>query len=342
MFSRFFKSKFYKKSKSCLNTTKLRVEIIQRKRNAVQEFLKNDIAEFLRRGLDYNAYQRAAGLLMEYDKSLCYELIDKYSECVLNHLDDLNKQRDLPDECKEAIQTLIYAAARFGDLPELRELRALLRQKYENSFEPYLSKEFVTKSRQDLPTRETKIQLLYDIAGEFSLQWDGNALIQQIHRPPSMCEGRSRDEELSKNEDGSNRGGEEGRDSPSQGRNEDVNNVTIIDSGDEDESTTSTDLSSRDGKKASSSSSSASFSEDNDDEAEKRPFSRGIVPPPYLIPKPNHDKVEANLQNEEKPKPKPKAISVRTIRSGPPAGHVHPKLPESDDLATQLASIRQR
>ena len=49
--------------------------------------------------------------------------------------------RDCPAECKEAIQSLIYAAARFSDLPELRELRSLFTGKFGNSLELYISKE---------------------------------------------------------------------------------------------------------------------------------------------------------------------------------------------------------
>jgi len=49
--------------------------------------------------------------------------------------------RDCPDECKEAVPSLIYAAARFGDLPELLELRTLFTEKYGNSLQPYINKE---------------------------------------------------------------------------------------------------------------------------------------------------------------------------------------------------------
>ncbi|KAI9070950.1 hypothetical protein K1719_047090 [Acacia pycnantha] len=349
MFSRFFKPKFYKKSKSRLDTLKMRIEIIQKKRNAVHKFLKNDIAEFLRSGLDYNAYQRAAGLLMEDNKSLCYDLIDKYSGCVLNHLDDLTKLRECPDECKEAVQTLIYAAARFGDLPELRDLRSLFTHKYGNSVEPYLSQQFVCKLRQDLPARETTIQ------------------------PPLSCGERNQDEETEM----SNKG--EGK--------KDVISI-YISGNEEEESRSSSEIWTQDSKKDSSSSSFPSVSEDDDDKEpeKKRPFSNGRVPSPYRLtpkihnhkvegnlqneekpkpePKPNH-RVEGNLQNEEKPKPepkpnhrvednlqneekpkpepkpKPKRISVRTIRSSFSARHVHPKLPEFDDLETQLSSIRR-
>lgn len=102
----------------------------------------------------------------------CYEFIEKFIGCVSDHLEDLIKQRcvflymhacmhfnyvsilkheniaillysDCPEECKEAIPSLIYAAARISDLPELRDLRTVFTEKYENSLEPYISKEVI-------------------------------------------------------------------------------------------------------------------------------------------------------------------------------------------------------
>lgn len=53
---------------------------------------------------------------------------------------------ECPDECKEAVATLIYAAARFADLPELRELRNLFTEKYGSSFGSFTNKEVVLSS----------------------------------------------------------------------------------------------------------------------------------------------------------------------------------------------------
>lgn len=50
---------------------------------------------------------------------------------------------ECPDECQEAVASLIYAAARFADLPELRELRSLFTAKYGRSFEQFTNKEVV-------------------------------------------------------------------------------------------------------------------------------------------------------------------------------------------------------
>lgn len=48
---------------------------------------------------------------------------------------------ECPKECREAVPSLIYAAARFADLPELRNLRNLFTEKYGNSLDCWTSKE---------------------------------------------------------------------------------------------------------------------------------------------------------------------------------------------------------
>lgn len=93
---------------------------------------------------------------------------------------------ECPDGCKEAIPSLIYAAARFSALPELRDLRTLFTGKFGNSLEPYISKEFVEKLRQDPPSKEMKIQFLHDLAQEFSIDWNSKALEQSLYSPPQL------------------------------------------------------------------------------------------------------------------------------------------------------------
>lgn len=42
--------------------------------------------------------------------------------------------------------------------------------------------------RQDPPTGEMKIRLLYDIAQEFSIEWDDKAFRQSLNTQSSLCE----------------------------------------------------------------------------------------------------------------------------------------------------------
>ncbi|KAI3712017.1 hypothetical protein L1987_70566 [Smallanthus sonchifolius] len=48
---------------------------------------------------------------------------------------------ECPDECKEAVSSLMYAASRFGDLPELQELRSMFSKRDGSSLESFLNKE---------------------------------------------------------------------------------------------------------------------------------------------------------------------------------------------------------
>jgi hypothetical protein len=49
--------------------------------------------------------------------------------------------RDCPSESREAVSTLIFAAARFPDLPELCNLRHIFTERYGNFVEPFVSLE---------------------------------------------------------------------------------------------------------------------------------------------------------------------------------------------------------
>ncbi|OIW03821.1 hypothetical protein TanjilG_30097 [Lupinus angustifolius] len=315
MFDGLFKPKFYSKCKSNARLIKTRLEVIRKKRNAVQKFLKKDIADLLKSGLDYNAYGRAEGLLVEKNMTSCYELIAKFIECISVHARELCKQRECPDECKEAIPSLIYAAARVSDLPELRDLRTLFTEKFENSLEPYTCKEFVNKLRQDPPSKEMKIHLLRDLAQEFSIKWDSKALEQKFYSTPQLHEEKPKhayDEKCQKIEN----------DIAMPKRNERDKKKDIIDASwrvqnsNASDDETSTDNSSQDSQTKACSSSLESVSEDEVEN--KIPFSYGLVPPPYVKEKKttessNHEPV---VENKEIPR------SVRTratLKPQPPS-----------------------
>lgn len=51
---------------------------------------------------------------------------------------------ECPEECKEAVSSVIYAAARFSDLPELRDLRNIFTKKYGDSIQAFVNKEVIS------------------------------------------------------------------------------------------------------------------------------------------------------------------------------------------------------
>lgn len=53
----------------------------------------------------------------------------------------LIRHRECPEDCKEAVSSLMFAAARFADLPELREMRTLFLENYGDCVNSYANKE---------------------------------------------------------------------------------------------------------------------------------------------------------------------------------------------------------
>ncbi|KAL2321262.1 hypothetical protein Fmac_030231 [Flemingia macrophylla] len=171
----FFFFSFLRFSKSLIKLTKNRIDVIRRKRKATEKFLKKDIADLLVNGLDVNAYGRAEGLCAELTLSDCYDFVEQCCDFVLKHLSVLQKVSGCPEEVREAISSLMFAAARFSDLPELRDLRQIFQDRYESSLECYVNQQFATSLNSKSSTLEKKVQLMQDIASEFSIRWDSKA-----------------------------------------------------------------------------------------------------------------------------------------------------------------------
>ncbi|GMI82070.1 hypothetical protein HRI_001876300 [Hibiscus trionum] len=204
MFDSLIKPKFYTKCKSTIKMIKMRLETIKKKRNAVEKHLKNDVADLLMNGLDYNAYSRAEGLLLEQKITASYDLIEQFCDSISKHISAMQKQSECPEECREAVPSLMYAAARFADLPELRGLRTLFTEKYGNSLESYLNQEFVQNLKAEPPTKEMKLQLMHDIAQELSIEWDSKALEQKLFKPPPLEQNKAQHKSSDAADDRSN------------------------------------------------------------------------------------------------------------------------------------------
>ncbi|XP_052174757.1 uncharacterized protein LOC127789798 isoform X2 [Diospyros lotus] len=128
--------------------------------------------------------EQAEGFLLDQNLSACYDFVDLFCDCILNHLSVMSKQRECPEECKEAVPSLVFAAARFADLPELRDLRSLFAERYGHSLEAHVNQEFVEKLKALPPTKDVKLQLLQDVAVESDLQWDSKTLEQKLYNAP--------------------------------------------------------------------------------------------------------------------------------------------------------------
>ncbi|XP_004512970.1 uncharacterized protein [Cicer arietinum] len=182
---------FAAKCKSLIKLTKNRIDVIRRKRKATEKFLKQDIVDLLANGLDVNAYGRAEGLIAELTLTSCYDFVEWACEFVLKHLSVLQKLSGCPEECREAISSLMFSAARFSDLPELRELRQIFQERYGNSLECYVNKEFAANVNPKSFTLEKKVRLMQDISSEFSIKWDSKAFELRMSKSSAFAQGHN-------------------------------------------------------------------------------------------------------------------------------------------------------
>ncbi|KAL5225253.1 hypothetical protein ABZP36_011892, partial [Zizania latifolia] len=170
--------------KHAFKCIRMRLVPIRRKKQAMIRFLKKDIADLLTNGLDTHAFGRMDGLIIEMNHASCYDIIEQFCEYIGKQLNNLQKQRDCPEETREAVSTLIFAAARFPDLPELCDLRHTFTERYGNFHEPFVVPEFVQKLDNKLFTNEEKLQVMQNVSEEFLVYFDTKALEIKLWAAP--------------------------------------------------------------------------------------------------------------------------------------------------------------
>ncbi|KAJ0492069.1 putative vacuolar protein sorting-associated protein Ist1 [Helianthus annuus] len=163
------KRKIYKKRTLLIKGTLMRIAMIKRRRSVMRKHYRSDIAELMRIGHNSDAFAGVGRLYVYENMLLSYEFVERYCTLVLNQLKAMNDE--CPSECKEAVSSLMYAAARFGDVPELGEVRSLFFDMFGNSFESFVNKEFIDLLNPNSPTKEMKIQLMQEIAQEHGVEW---------------------------------------------------------------------------------------------------------------------------------------------------------------------------
>ena len=62
--------------------------------------------------------------------TIAMRLTSSVASCCITEQDIALTYRECPEECREVVASLMYAAARFSDFPELRDLRDVFQQKY--------------------------------------------------------------------------------------------------------------------------------------------------------------------------------------------------------------------
>ncbi|KAL9997700.1 putative vacuolar protein sorting-associated protein Ist1 [Helianthus debilis subsp. tardiflorus] len=122
------------KFKATVNLAVSRVTVLKNQRKARLAVARSDIIQLLNLDHHENALLRVDQVIKEQNMLDVLVMVDGYCHVVLQMVNLIEKEKDCPDELKEAVSSLLYAAPRCGEFPELQEVREILTSRYGKEF----------------------------------------------------------------------------------------------------------------------------------------------------------------------------------------------------------------
>lgn len=193
MLDLFFNNKF--DGAKCKTLLKLTISRIKLLRNKIKNHLKQmckEIAELLLTGKEATAYIRVEHIVWEQNMMDVYEIIELFCETVVVRLPVIEKQRECPVDLKESITSLIFAAPRCSDIPELLQVQNLFLTKYGKQFvaaatelqpDCSVNRMIIGKLSACAPTAEVKLKIMKKIAEEHQVDWNSSITESEFFRP---------------------------------------------------------------------------------------------------------------------------------------------------------------
>lgn len=180
----------------CKTKAKLAVSRIKLLRNKREEHLRQmrrDIASLLQSKQDDTARIRVEHLIREQNVMAANEIIDLFCELIVVRLPIIAKQKECPVDLKEGIASLIYAAPRCSEIPELQSISDLFLKKYGKEFvsaakelrpQSGVNRQLIKRLSDKNPSGEVKLKVMKEIAEEYKIDWDMTSSEEELLKPP--------------------------------------------------------------------------------------------------------------------------------------------------------------
>ncbi|KAK9063734.1 hypothetical protein SSX86_017606 [Deinandra increscens subsp. villosa] len=181
------------KCKTCLTLAISRIKLLQNKRDTQLKLMRKEIAQFLQSGQEPIARIRVEHVIREQNISAAYEILEMFCEFVLARVPIIESQRECPLDLKEAVASIIFAAPRCSDLPDLLTVRNLFGTKYGKEFilaaselrpDTSVNRTIIEKLSVYNPSGEVKLNVLKEIAQEYNLLWDSSKTEAEFNKMP--------------------------------------------------------------------------------------------------------------------------------------------------------------
>ncbi|KGN45949.1 uncharacterized protein LOC101211044 [Cucumis sativus] len=199
------------KFRPLLNLSLSRLSILTAQRRVGCSQANSDVLQLLQLSHHHRALLRVEKVIKDQNALDAYVLIEGYLNLLLERTTLLEQQSECPEELKEAVAGLLFAASRCGDFPELHEIKSVLTTRFGKEFTARavelrnncgVNLSLMQKLSTRQPTLETRMDALKSIASE-------NGIVLQIDQLPS-----SKQEKVGRN----------GRQSEAEGQSEEFSN----------------------------------------------------------------------------------------------------------------------
>lgn len=199
MFGKSFKSA---KCKTTLRLAISRVKLLKNKSDLQMKQMRRDLAQLLQSGQEASARIRVEQIIREQNMMTACEFIELFCELIVARLPIIESQKNCPIDLREAISSLIFAAPRCADIPELIEIRNLFGSKYGKEFvaaaaelrpDCGVNRTVIEKLSVRTPSGEVKLKLMKEIAQEHQIDWNPADSGKNLLKPPEdMLDGPSK------------------------------------------------------------------------------------------------------------------------------------------------------
>ncbi|ANM58123.1 Regulator of Vps4 activity in the MVB pathway protein [Arabidopsis thaliana] len=189
------------------------MKLLQNKRDMQLKHMKKEIAHFLQAGQEPIARIRVEHVIREMNLWAAYEILELFCEFILARVPILESEKECPRELREAIASIIFAAPRCSEVPDLLQIKNLFGTKYGKEFimvaselrpDSGVNRTIIEKLSPTSPSGAARLKMLKEIAQEYSLNWDSSATeaefmkshedllggAKQIHRQDGISESR--------------------------------------------------------------------------------------------------------------------------------------------------------
>ncbi|KAG9458427.1 hypothetical protein H6P81_002935 [Aristolochia fimbriata] len=175
------------KFKALVNLAIARLAVLKNQRDVRCSHGRSDVAQLLRLGHQERALLRVEHLIKDQNMLDVYVMIEGYCHILTERVALIENQKDCPQDLREAVSSMIFAASRCGDFPELQEIRSIFTQRYGREFAAAsvelrnscgVNTKMIQKMSTKLPSYEARLKVVREIGAEAGIT------VMTIDEPP--------------------------------------------------------------------------------------------------------------------------------------------------------------